>query len=148
MRNSSLGPQQKQTSLPGRLDASTNNSYTFYWTDKNVCLGFSVTPYGKHEWMFWPTQYLAELNNSNGGGRQGWVESGWVKLDEKHMIYQILLHKIKIFGKNVSSNYVDSGGGEYSFVSSCCSGWLCSLVYWIPALNLRRLKSESNHAMI
>lgn len=26
------------------------------------------------------------------------------------MIYQILLHKIKIFGKNVSSNYVDSGG--------------------------------------
>ena len=47
MRNSSLGPRQKQTSFPGRLDASTNNSYTFDWIDKNICLGFSVTPYGK-----------------------------------------------------------------------------------------------------
>ena len=47
MRNSSVGPRQKQTSFPGRLDASTNNSYTFYWIDKNIYLGFSVTPYGK-----------------------------------------------------------------------------------------------------
>ena len=22
--------------------------------------------------MLWPTQYLAELNNNNGGGRWGW----------------------------------------------------------------------------
>ena len=65
MRNSSLGPRQKQTSLPGRLDASTKNSYTVYWTDKNVCLGFSVTPYGEGNGT--PLQYSCLENPMDGG---------------------------------------------------------------------------------
>ena len=37
-----------------------------------VCVrGDEISPYPTL-----PSQYLAELNNSNGGGRQGWVESG------------------------------------------------------------------------
>lgn len=76
------------------------------------------------------------------GGRGG-VELGQVKLDEKQMIYQILLHK-KIFRKTVSSNY-DSGGREYSFVSSCCSG-----LALFPCVLKTQPKhgGESNHAMI
>lgn len=55
------------------------------------------------------------------GGRGG-VELGQVKLDEKQMIYQILLHKKKYFGKLSLLIMLTVVGREYSFVSSCCSG--------------------------
>ena len=79
--------------------------------------------------MFWPTQYLAELNNKNGGGRQGWggIRTSKVGLEADDISYLITLKKY--FGKLSLLIMLTVVGREYSFVSSCCSGWLCSLVY-------------------
>ena len=59
--------------------------------------------------MFWPTQYLAELNNKNGGGRQGWggIRTSKVGLEADDISYLITLKKY--FGNRVTSKKAIQG---------------------------------------